>query len=181
MRLAPAAHILRSDAAKVLLGRVGTGADEQPRDLLVVGVHRGVERRPAERGLGAVARAGLHQLHTDIGAVFDVHRSQVERGVALLGGDVDVGAGLDEHAHHLGAAARGGVVERRPPRLCARGEGQKIKATEPGSREAAGKEKGVGEGRASHLAAVVDIGAGLDLVLHLEHVAPAGRLPQPPG
>ena len=133
MRLAAAAHILGGDAAKVLLGRVGTGADEQPRDLLVVGVHRGVERRPAERGLGAVARAGLHQLHTDIGAVLDVHRSQVERGVALLGGDVDVGAGLDEHAHHLGAAARGGVVERRPPRLCARGEGQKIKSYRSGA------------------------------------------------
>ena len=140
MRLAAAAHILGGDAAKVLLGRVGTGADEQPRDLLVVGVHRGVERRPAERGLGAVARAGLHQLHTDIGAVLDVHRSQVERGVALLGGDVDVGAGLDEHAHHLGAAARGGVVERRPPRLCARGEGQKIKSYRSGA--GAGKEEG---------------------------------------
>ena len=180
MRLAAAAHILGGDAAKVLLGRVGTGADEQPRDLLVVGVHRGVERRPAERGLGAVARAGLHQLDTDIGAVLDVHRSQVERGVALLGGDVDVGAGLDEHAHHLGAAARGGVVERRPPRLCARGGSEDQKLQKRSGRRSR-KREGSGEGRASHLAAVVDIGAGLDLVLHLEHVAPAGRLPQPPG
>ena len=67
-------------------------------------------------------------------------------------------------------------------RDCARaGEGQKIKSYRSGAGGGAGKEKGVGEGRASHLAAVVDIGAGLDLVLHLEHVAPAGRLPQPPG